>query len=96
MATLGSTQVDVIGLGQPVPLGPFHIEVWRARGGTIGDTATLAPKRGRFIVSAIAGGGPSREMQLGTVGTDTNVVFTLTQSAASTNVTWDTWLLIQE
>lgn len=93
MATLGSTQVSANGVSLPIPLAGFHLEFWRMTYGTVGDTVTITPARGRFVVSAI--GGPPASTTLSTLGTDTNVVFTLTASGATT-VTSDAILLIQD
>lgn len=96
MATLGSTQVEGTAVGFPVPLGGLHLEVWRISGagsGTVGDTATITPKRGRYVISGVAG--HAAQTTLSTSGTDTNVVFTLTASIA-TNVTFDAWILVAE
>jgi hypothetical protein len=94
MATLASTFVSAFAEGQPVPIGPLHMEVWRLQVGTIGDTNTVTPKRGRFIPSAVSGfpGATS----LSTLGTDTQVVFTQGSSVASTSVTYDAVLYVQE
>ena len=93
MATLGSTLVTGDALGLPVPVGGVHIEIWRVAGGTVGDTATIAPNRGRFVVAAI--GGPIASNALSTLGVNTNAVLTLTASSA-TDVTFDTLLFIQD
>ena len=93
MATLGSTQVTSNSAGLPIPLGPFHVEFWRATHGTVGDTIAITPARGRYVVSAT--GGPPSSTSLSTLGTDTNVTFTLTASGATT-VTSDCWLLVQD
>lgn len=91
MATLGSTNVTASFANAPLALGPFTFEIYRVTGGTVGDTATIAPSRGRYVVAAA--GGPIASTTLSTAGTATNVVFTLTASAATT-VTFDAWLLI--
>lgn len=93
MATLGSTLVTGDALGLPVPIGGVHIEIWRVAGGTVGDTATVTPNRGRFVVAAV--GGPVASTTLSTLGVNTTVVFTLTASSA-TDVTFDTTLYIQD
>lgn len=93
MATLGSTLVSANSANLPIPLGPFHVEFWRATHGTVGDTIAITPARGRFVVSAI--GGPPASTTLSTLGTNTNVTFTLTASG-STEVTSDIMLLIQD
>lgn len=92
MATLGSTQISANSANLPLPMGPFLVEFWRVTYGTVGDTATIAPARGRFVVSAI--GGPPASTTLSTLGTDTNVVFTMTASGATT-VTADVMLILQ-
>jgi len=93
MATLASTQVEGGAVGLPIPIGGLHLEIWRIAGGTVGDTATIVPKRGRYVISGVAG--QSAQTNLSTSGTDTNAVFTLTASV-STSVTFDAWLLIAE
>lgn len=96
MATLGSTQVNGGVVGLPMPIGGLHLEIWRISGagsGTVGDTATIVPKRGRYVVAGAAG--HAAVTTIGTNGTDTNVVFTLTASMA-TNVTFDAWILVAE
>ena len=90
MATLGSTNVTASFANAPLTLGPFTFEIYRVTGGTVGDTATIAPSRGRYVIAA---GGPIASTTLSTAGTATNVVFTLSASAAST-VTFDAWMLI--
>lgn len=93
MATLGSTQVSANSASLPIPLGPFHVEFWRATYGTVGDTITITPARGRYVVSAVSTIPASTTIS--TVGTDTNVVLTLTASGATT-VTGDIMLLVQD
>ncbi len=93
MATLGSTQVSGNSANLQIPLSPFIVEIWRVTHGTVGDTATITPARGRFVVGAI--GGPPSSTTLSTLGTDTNVVLTLTASG-STSVTSDVLLLLQQ
>ena len=93
MATLGSTQVTSASVGLPIPLGPCHVEFWRATHGTVGDTIAITPARGRFVISAI--GGPPASTTLSNSGTNTNVTFTLTASGA-TDVTSDIMLVIQD
>lgn len=93
MATLASTQVvshDAIGL--PVPQSGLHIEVWRVAMGAVGDTAAIAPARGRFVVAAVGGPATSNPSSL---GTSTNVTLTLTASAATT-ATFDALLWVAE
>lgn len=92
MATLASTNVTASYFGAPVAIGPFNFEVYRVAGGTVGDTATIAPAKGRFVLTA--GGNVPGSTTLSTAGTATNVVFTLIASAA-TDVTFDAWLLVQ-
>lgn len=82
MATLGATMVTAGVMDQPIPGGEFHLEVWRVAGGAIGDTATITPKRGRFVGAAIAS--QSCQTSLSTLGTDTAVTLTLTASVAAT------------
>ena len=90
MATLGSTNITAGVLGSPVPLGGLHLEVWRVPGGTVGDTATITPLHGGKVVAATCG--HAATTSIGTGGADTNVVFTLTASVA-TSVNFDVWLL---
>lgn len=92
MATLGSTQVSANSASLPIPLPPFHLEFWRATYGTVGDTIAITPARGRFVVSAVSSI-PASQV-LSTLGTNTNVTFTLTVSGA-TDVTGDIMLLVQ-
>lgn len=94
MATRAFTQVTAVGVGTPIACGPLHIEIYRVQGGTVGDTITIPPARGRFVIAAIHGGGA--DTTLGTLGTDTQVVFTISSSAASTSVTSDAILYIYE
>lgn len=94
MATRASTFVSAHGLSTPVPLGGLHLELYRVQGGTVGDTIAITPQRGRFVVAAIGGG--SASTSLGTAGTNTNVTFTVDQSAASTSVTYDAILWVAE
>lgn len=93
MATLASSQVTGVYLDQPIPMPGFHIEVWRvASGGANGDTATIAPKRGRFVVSAI--GGPASN-NLSSNGANANVTLTIS-TGTNTVGSFDVQLLIQE
>lgn len=92
MATRASTFVSAHGLGVPVPSGGLHMEVYRVQGGTAGDTNVVTPQRGRYVVAALGPGSTT----LGTAGTDTQVTFTQTQSAASTSVTFDAILWVAE
>lgn len=93
MATLASTQViSHDALAQPVPQSGLHIEVWRVAMGAVGDTATIVPARGRFVVSAVGGPATSNPSSL---GTSSNVTLTLTSSAATT-ATFDTQLWVAE
>lgn len=93
MATRASTFVEAWGLGSPVPSGGgLHIEIYRVQGGTVGDTVVITPERGRFVVAAI--GGALGETTLGTAGTDTQVTWTVVQSATSTSVTYDAILYV--
>lgn len=93
MATRGATQVTAGVIGLPIPIGGYHLEVWRLQGGTAGDTAAVTPARGRYVITAVAADSATT---IGTNGTDTNVTFTYTNSQASTSVTFDAWLLIAE
>lgn len=93
MATLGSTQVTASYFGAPIPFGGFHVELYRVAGGGVGDTATIAPSRGRFVAACLSTGTASTT--LSTAGTATNVVLTLLASAA-TDVTFDAMLIVQE
>jgi hypothetical protein len=93
MAALTATFVEGGVLQQPVPIGGLHLEVWRIQGGAVGDTATITPRRGRYVVSALSG--HATTTSLSTAGTDTSVTFTLTASA-SPSVTFDAWLLVSE
>lgn len=93
MATLGSTQVSANSANLPIPLGPFHLEFWRATYGTVGDTIAITPARGRYVVSATSTIPASTT--LSTLGTDTNVTFTLTASGATT-VTADIMLVVMD
>jgi hypothetical protein len=68
------------------------MEVYRVQGGTAGDTNVVTPQRGRYVVAALGPGSTT----LGTAGTDTQVTFTQTQSAASTSVTFGTILWVAE
>lgn len=96
MATRASTFVTAWGLGSPVPMGGgLHLEFYRVQGGTAGDTNVITPQRGRFVVAAM-GGGPLVATTLGTAGTDTQVTFTQTVSAASTSITWDAILYVAD
>lgn len=67
---------------------------YRLGGGTVGDTITItaADAGGRFVVSAVCSG--AADTTLGTNGTDTQVVFTLGASNASTSVTADAILYV--
>lgn len=92
MATRASTHVTAFGLGQPVPVDGLSLEVWRCQGGTVGDTNTITPQRGRFVVAAV--GGPLASTTIGANGTDTQVIFTQQQSSASTSVNYDAWIYV--
>lgn len=93
MATRASTFVTAWGLGAPVPDGNgLHLEFYRIQGGTAGDTNVVTPQRGRFVVAALGPGSTT----VGTTGTDTQVTFTQTQSAASTSVTFDAVLWVAD
>lgn len=93
MATRASTFVTAWGLGSPVPNGSgLHMEIYRVQGGAAADTNVITPQRGRFVVAALGPGSTT----LGTTGTDTQVTFTQTQSAASTSVTFDAVLWIAD
>lgn len=91
MATRGATQVTAGVIGLPIPVGGYHLEVWRLQGGTVGDTATITPARGRYVLTGVGG---DSSTTVGTNGTDTNIVFTYTSSQASTSVTMDVWILV--
>lgn len=93
MATRASTFVSAHSLSG-APVGGLHIEVYRIQGGTVGDTVTVTPQRGRFVVAAI--GGALGETTLGTTGTDTAVTWTVVQSATSTSVSYDAILYVAE
>lgn len=93
MATLASTQVtSVDALAQPQPLGGLSLQMWKVAMGAVGDTATITPSRGRFVVAAI--GGPATS-NTSANGTSTNVTLTLTSSAA-TNTTFDVALYVAD
>lgn len=93
MATRASTFVTAWGLGSPVSFGGgLHLEFYHIQGGTAADTVTVTPQRGRFVVAASGPGSTT----IGTLGTDTQVVFTMTQSAASTSVTFDAILYVAD
>lgn len=95
MATRASTFVTAWGLGTPVPSDGFlHLEFYRCQSGTNGDTTTITPARGRFVVAAL--GGALAATSLGTAGVDTQVVFTHGQSAVSTSVTFDAILYVAD
>jgi hypothetical protein len=95
MATRASTFVTAWGLGTPVPMGgSLHLEFYRIQGGTVGDTVTVTPQRGRYVVAAI--GGALGETTVGTAGTDTQVVWTVVQSATSTSVTYDAVIYVAD
>ena len=94
MATRASTFVSAWGLGTPVPEGGLHIEYYRCQGGTAGDTNTITPARGRFVVAAI--GGPLASTSIGTLGTDTQIVFTQEYNSATTSVNYDAVLIIAD
>jgi hypothetical protein len=84
MATRTAVFVEDGGLGLPAPIGSLHLEVWRVDTATAGDTSAIAPKRGRFIQSAI--GVPHN---LSPSGNATNVTITLAGPS-------DLLLLVQE
>lgn len=95
MATRAYTQVTVFGLGNPTPVaGPLQIRFFRVQGGTVGDTITIPASDcgANSIVGATHSGGA--DTSLSTSGTDTQVVFTLTASSASTSVTCDAQLYV--
>lgn len=92
MATLASTQVTAGFLGSPIAVGGLNIELYRVAGGAVGDTATIAPSRGRYVLGCLSTGTASTT--LSTAGTATNVVLTLLASAA-TDVTFDALLFVQ-
>jgi len=78
MATLAATQVTGDNLGIPVPLGALHLEIWRVTGATVGDTTTIAPARGRFVMAV-----PGFASNLTTTpGTNVTVVVGLTGATA--------------
>jgi len=94
MATLASTKVTAQGFNSPYPTsGPFLMTIYRVALNTAGDTATItaADAGGRFVVAAVLG--HAATTSLSTNGTDTQVVFTITASAA-TNVTSDAVLWV--
>lgn len=94
MATRAYTQVTAFGLSNPNPVaGPLQIRFFRVQGGTVGDTVTIPASEcgGRLIVGAQHSGGA--DTTLSTSG-DTQVVFTLTASSASTSVTCDAQLYV--
>lgn len=93
MATRASTFVTCWGLGSPVPNDSgLHLEFYKIQGGTAGDTVVVTPQRGRYVVAALGPGSTT----VGTAGTDTQVTFTQTQSAASTSVTFDAVLYVAD
>lgn len=78
MATLAATQVSGDGLGLAIPFGALHLEIWRVTGATVGDTTTIAPARGRFVMST-----PGFASNLTTTpGTNVTVVVGLTGATA--------------
>lgn len=93
MATRASTFVSASGLNVPVPLGGLHLEIFRCQGGTAGDTTTITPTRGRYIVAAVSG---LADTSISTTGTGTNVVLTHVIAATSTNATFDALLWVAE
>lgn len=92
MATLASTQVTASSFAGPLPFGGLNVELYRVAGGAVGDTATIAPSRGRYVLGCLSTGTASTT--LSTAGTATNVVLTLLASAA-TDVTFDALLFVQ-
>jgi|SoiMethySBSTD1v2_1073268.scaffolds.fasta_scaffold132834_4 hypothetical protein len=93
MATRAFTKVSINGINNPIPLGPLSIQIYRCQGGTVGDTVTItaADAGGKLVAAAVSGNFGSTT--LSTSG-DTQVVFTLTASTASTSVTFDAILLV--
>jgi len=94
MATLGSTNVtrNVSALlEQPLAYGEAGLlmEVWRVPGGTVGDTCTIVPTFLSDIRTCQAQQSSTNGL---TTNANTNVVITLTASAA-TNVNFDVWLI---
>ncbi len=93
MAILTAVRVSSAYLDQPLPEPGFHIEVWRVpAGGLNGDTATISPARGRFIVSVK--GGPASH-NLSAAGTNSNVTLTVVAGAGAIGA-FDVELMIQE
>ena len=96
MATRAYTHVTAQALGTPIPVGPLSIQFYRVQGGTVGDTITIpaSDAGGRFIAGAQHSGGA--DTSLSTNANDTQVVFTLTASSASTSVQCDVvlWVLL--
>lgn len=93
MATRAFTHVSINGVNNPIPVGPLNIQFYRCQGGTLGDTITIpaSDAGGRLVVAAVSGNFGSTT--LSTSG-DTQVVFTLTASTASTSVTFDAILYV--
>lgn len=94
MATRAYTHVTAQALGTPIPLGPLSIQIYRVQGGNAADTITIpaSDAGGRFVVAAVISG--AADTTLSTNGNDTQVVFTLSQSSASTSVTMDAILYV--
>ncbi len=82
MATLAVTRITTVFADQPMPgPGGFHEEIWQvASGGASGDTATIAPARGRLVVAAF--GGPTSN-NINPTTPQTNVVLTLAAITAT-------------
>lgn len=79
MATLAGTLVS--DKYSPSMEVPFFVEYWQiASGGAAGDTCTITPNRGRFVVEATGGAASS---DVSTAGTSTNVTFTLIGGTAT-------------
>jgi hypothetical protein len=98
MATRAFTKVSVSGPNTPIPVGPLILAIYRIQGGTIGDTITIpaTDAGGRLVMAAIPGWGSGMaEVDLDVNG-ETQVVFTLTASNASTSVTTDAILLVKQ
>lgn len=84
MATLAATQVAGDGVGLPMPFGALHVEVWRVTSATVGDTTTITPARGRFVLAV-----PGFASNLTTTpGTSVTVVVGLTGSTAVDIPVW--------
>jgi hypothetical protein len=96
MATRAFTKVSVSGPNTPIPVGPLILAIYRIQGGTAGDTITIpaTDAGGRLVMGAIAGWNVA-EVDLDVAG-ETQVVFTLGASNASTSVTFDAFLYVKQ